>query len=154
MARPVKKDLPYQSSRFQSSSYRDKVRRRTKNPFRGKKWDKEFWKMKTEKLAKEYSERGPEDYILTDKGWVAFDQEDQKEASRLQRRYDKMKDRKSRVKSSFRKGRAEQKAKLAAEKFDRRNIGARVIDQKEAFGKYLLENDPRFKNLQRPAPRF
>ena len=152
--RPVRKDPPYSSSRFESSGYREKVRRRSKNPLRGKKWDDEFWKMKTEKLANEYSRRGPDNFISTDKGWVAFDKEDQKEASRLQRRYDRMTDRKARVKSDFRKGRASEKAKLAAEKFDRRNLGARVISQKEAFGADLLKNDPRFRGMQRPAPRF
>ena len=151
--RPVRKDPPYSSSRFNSPGYRTKVHKRAMNPLRGKKWDDEFWNMKTERIAGTYSQRG-ENAPTYSGAWVAFDKEDQKEANRLFRRYYKMDDRADRVKSRFRRRRAREKRDLAKRKFDRRHLGARGHDHMIDFGADLLKNDPRFKDLQQPAPRF
>ena len=124
------------------------------NPLRGKKWDDEFWKMKTEKLAHKYSRQG-DDMTTTPHGWIAYDKEDQKEANRLFRRYYKMKKRADRANpGGYRNKRARAKQKLAGKKFDERHLGARTYDHKLDVAADLLKNDPRFKDLQQPAPTF
>jgi len=124
------------------------------NPLRGKKWDDEFWRMQTEQLANKYSRQGDLGTV-SPHGYIAYDKEDQKEANRLFRRYHKMKKRADRANpGGYRNKRARAKQYLAAEKFDKRHLGARAKDHKIDFAADLLKNDPRFKDLQQPAPRF
>ena len=143
----------YITERFKDPEYREKVYKRSRNPFRGRYWDDEKYLLDTEGAALA-SARGA-NVTRTTRGWLADSMEDQKELSRLERKKDRLEGRASRIISKDRYKYNKKRVKRIGAKQGRlsakmREIGTKSTgrESQNARGAELLKNDPRFKNVK------